>query len=232
MKKFVIAALALALAAPLPLHAQLAASNTGKALFYTRDVAAAYEYCILAGAGGGALDKDIESRILIETSGSSTTTSASTATSAPFLLPAVGDEITVTLSGVKTYREIITNADDDTITVDTAWDLGTTGVPFFWRDLTCGTAVTNGIISAAAYTTIIFDIQVLTLNGTSIDARVEGRNWGAGTGWTPVGTATYTAVGGGAITANRLGYDQYRLGIRVTGDTGVQSVTAKVKVIQ
>lgn len=223
----------LALMPTAPAQAQLTAS-TSKALFYTRDVsAAAYEYCIMAGLGGGALARDIPVTRPIETSGSSTTTVASTASSKPFLGIDVGDEISVASEGsndVRLYREVITNADDDTITVDTAWDLGTTGVNFFWRDLTCGTAVTNGIISTSGRETVTFDIQVITLAATSIDFIVEGRLQGAGTGWTPLTTAVYTAVGGGAIVVNRLGYQQLRLGVKVTGDVGTQSVTAKVVV--
>lgn len=229
----VVAVLALMPMAPVQAQNSLTAS-TSKALFYTRDVSAtSYEYCIMAGLGGGALARDIPVTRPIETSGSSTTTVASTATSKPFLGIDVSDEISVASEGsndVRLYREVITNADDDTITVDTAWDLGTTGVNFFWRDLTCGTAVTNGIISVAGRETVTFDIQVITLAATSIDVQVEGRNQGAGTGWTPLTTATYTAVGGGAVVVNRLGYQQLRLGIKVTGDVGTQSVTAKVVV--
>lgn len=224
-----LAALLLLPAVPTAAQSNLNAS-TSKALFYTRDItAAAYEYCIMAGAGGHALGKDIEVTRPIVTSGSSTTTTSKVASQAPFLGIDVNDEISVAnVDGERAYREVITNADDDTITVDTAWNLGSTGVGFWWRDNVCGNAATNGIITVAGRETVTFDIQVITLNATSIDVQVEGRNQGAGTGWTPLVTASYTATGGGAIVVNRLGYQQLRLGVKVTGDAGAQSVTAKV----
>lgn len=234
LKRVGLVAAALWLATPPAARAQVVTYDETQPLFYVRDVtAAAYEYCAMLGATNSALGP---SRLVtgrtIETVGSSTTTSASTASTAPFLGVDVGDELTVVLSGLSTYRYVVTNADDDTVTVDTAWDLGTDGVVFRWRDLTCGTGANDGLVPAGRRAQrVVFDIQVLTINATSIDFQVEGRNPGAGAGWTPVGTATYTAVGGGAIVVNQLHFDQYRLGVKVTGDAGAQSVTAKVTVI-
>lgn len=233
LKRVGAAMAAVLLAAPPLARGQAVTYDETQALFYARNIsAAAYEYCSLEGMTLTALGPSRVVNIPIETSGSSVATVASTAGTGPFLGLAVGDELTAQLNGLTTYRYVAAYTDVDTIEVDTAWDLGTTGVPFRWRNLVCGTAADDGLITSGRRAQrVVFDIQVLSIAATSIDVQIEGRNPGAGTGWTPVGTETYTATGGGAIVVNQLHYEQYRLGVKVTGDVGDQSVTAKVTVI-
>lgn len=236
LKRILAVITAVLLAAPPIARAQAITTNETQALFYARDLAAgAYEYCSLLGQTKMALgdSRFVGSPLLIVTAGNVVTTTAKTASTAPFRGIDVGDEIKLALDGVPTYRYVATNADDDTITVDTAWDLGTTGRSFYWRELVCGTGANDGrIIVGAGAQQVVFDISIAAFNATSLNFIVEGRNPGAGTAWTPIDTKDYTATGGGAIVVNLLRFNEYRLGVKVTGDTGANTTTAKVTVVK
>ena len=120
----------------------------------------------------------------IKTTGSSTTVDTLTANKLPFILASVGDIIyantftaTGTTPGPKTGRVITAKASSDSITVDTAWDLGTVGEGFeLWKitcaDTTLSTGWTNikANLSTQAYMSI--DQMVVTSGG--IRVKLEG----------------------------------------------------------
>lgn len=115
--------------------------------------------------------------IPIETSGSSTTTVASTAGTNPFVNVGAGDWIAVR-TAIATYlrRQVISKADSDTVTVASAWDLGTAGLPFYWWDFTSGTGTDNGAVNVGdmqSPLTIGFSYDQGDLG--SLDMRVECR---------------------------------------------------------
>lgn len=204
-------------------------------------------YCVLAGKNGNPYDAGIESRASIVTSGSSATTSALVSSSAPFAEVAIGDIILV--AGFDA-RVVVSKADSDTITVDTAWNLGATGVPFRWKKSTCGTASTNGWIDVAGADSFMITLSIEQVNVTGgIDVQVQCRGsditkvvnqvfpacttGACGTVQNYAGTAGITSTT--SMTFTGFPYQQCRVGWLIHtsddgGDTGANAerITASV----
>lgn len=120
----------------------------------------------------------------IKTTGSTTTTDALTATRLPFILASVGDILYANVVGTssltpgpKTGRVITAKASGDQVTVDTAWNLGTTGQGFELWKIVCAanTNSTNwtnvkGNDMTQAYMSI--DQMVVTSGGIAV--KLEG----------------------------------------------------------
>lgn len=153
------------------------------------------------GNAGTSRGADYTAPLKIKTAGSSTTTVSNVASSGAFKNVNVGDIIAVTTDGIRLERVVVTNADDDTVTVDTAWDL-TGGFNYSWRDVSCGTGATSGSIPVADFEDFRLTAQVAQMNATSIDLQVECKH--------PEGVflvvATKNVTAGGTGTANYLTY--------------------------
>ena len=93
--------------------------------------------------------------------------------------------------------------------------------------LTCGTAITNGWISIPPNRPVTTAVEWITKNATSLDYQVECRPWNGGLGQAVL-TDTLSAVGAEylVILSNANGLDQCRVGLKLTTDTGDNSVTA------
>jgi hypothetical protein len=87
----------------------------------------------------------------IVTSGSATTLTGLTDAFNSFAGLAEGDVIEVLVAGVITDLVIVTATDADNVVVDTAVDLGVTGVSWYYYKTTCGQAATSGWINVAPY---------------------------------------------------------------------------------
>lgn len=124
-----------------------------------------------------ANENGVRIAIPIETSGSSATTTASTASTNPFVNVAEHDWIAVRTAPNTVLRRLVTaKADSDNVTVASAWDLGTAGLPFSWWDHATGTGADSGAITVADMQSP-FQITMEYNQGDlgSLDARIECR---------------------------------------------------------
>jgi hypothetical protein len=118
-----------------------------------------FTYCAVEGENGDPFGNSIAGIGQIETAGSSTTITGVVAADDVFAPVDIGDVLSIRRSnGNIEVRTVVTNADDDTVTVDTAIDL-TGGVTWRYRKTVCGTAVTDGWIAVAGYTNVNLGIQ-------------------------------------------------------------------------
>lgn len=179
----------------------------------------------------------------IATSGSSVTTTAVSGT--PFDAIAVGDWIQAT--GLQ--RQVATKASGASITVNSAWNLGTAGVGWQYLHFTCGTAASDGWMSIAGLDLAQACAEINTLNGTSVDVVWEARSdlsqtnpiqihpgtagsaSSCGSGTHASGFCNFTAAGIGArVCIQTAGpWDAVRVGLKITGDSGVQSISTYVQ---
>jgi hypothetical protein len=112
----------------------------------------------------------------IETSGSSTTIVSSTTGSSDLKWVDIGDLILVRDN---TNRErvlaVVTNADNDTITVDQAVNLGTDGVGYRYKKLVVRSGLRSGWFSVTAATQVTITINVNEVDADDFDYQVECR---------------------------------------------------------
>ncbi len=162
MRRLLLALAALAFAVPSQ------AQTAHFAIAY--DVASATPtYCVMAGARGNPWGEPIRVNIPIETSGSSATVTAVTALSAPFASIGIGDYIYVRRpDNVTETRTVLTNADDDTITVDSAVNWSN-GFVFEFLNLVCGTTEADGWINVTRFDTIQMTVEYETGDLDTLD---------------------------------------------------------------
>jgi hypothetical protein len=196
-----------------------------------------YIYCVTNTAPSGTVwGTGTTSVTPVTTSGSSTTVTAVTSGDNPFVSMSVGDEMSINLDGVITKVYVTAKASSDSITVNTAVNLGdarrgTAGYFFNWRKLTCSTAATAGWIPVRGRSGVAFSFALDTINATSIDARVQCRHDGSISSAIEIWTKNYTVASGDMISITTPGgikYDECRFGMKVNTDTGVQSITVQV----
>lgn len=217
--------LLLAAAVAVAPEARAQSQRTGT-LVYTKDITdTSYSYCVFKGAGGDPLGTPIPGIGRIETSGSSTTVTAETAGDAPFTNVAVGDLLYITIGQTVYTRRVATRTSATQITVDAAID--TTGSAWSWWDASCGATSADGWVGMTGAWAASWEIDVITLNATSIGYQVQCKV-GGGTGVqlaaSTIATATTASY---ALTAGTSGsWDACRLGLKVNTDTGAQSVSA------
>jgi len=205
-------------------------------LAFDYDPGTSYVYCKYTGAsslpGGSAFVQTKK----IKNAGSGTDAVANTAGQLPFADLSVGDWLEVrqpagTNLTTVLPRYVVTKTDGDNITVNLAWDLSTPtgGFPFTWRKLSCGTGAENGWLDVGQLELVRFSVAVDQLNAISADILVQCRDRDAVS--TPVSMVakSYTAVGGDGILVSAMLYDQCRLGMKVTGDSGAQKITANFR---
>lgn len=210
--------------------------------------ATAITYCRMTGKLGDPFGAGIASVANITTSGSSTTTTALVASSAPFAQINVGDVLIVASStGVATdtlFRVVTAKASSDSITVNTAWDLSTptAGFAFTWKKISCGTGASNGWITIANSDSFAITFELDQVNATGgIDVQVQCRS--AAIGASPVQifpactsgscntVQNYTTAGIASSTTvsfNSIPYQECRVGIFIHtsddgGDTGANA---------
>jgi hypothetical protein len=248
MKKRILIVLLALLSAPL-LRAQVSASSgIDIPLFSAYDLAAtSYIYCATFGDASGVAKegwKVPDPRSKLVTSGSSTTVTALAGSVAPFTNVAVGDDLRIvipagTVANVITaqtvYRTVTARGSATSITVNSAVNLGTTGVSFNYRTLACAANATDGIFAVDGFKNANVQFEWQTKNATSLDWRVECKLAGSNTGWVVVipSTGSSTNLTAVAATSARIfdvgDYEYCRLGMQVNTDTGVNTVNGVVR---
>lgn len=194
-------------------------------LVYVKDVAdTSYAYCSMRGSGGDPFGAPIPGTGRVETSGSSTTVTAETASDDPFTNVAAGDMLYLYTTQPPVRRRVATWVSADEITVDTA--LNTTGTTWGYYDTLCGADA--GWLSVEDFTAITFVVDVVTLNATSIGWQVQCRVLGSNAVEVPSGAGTVTTATTTSFTLNvaETGWTECRMGLKVNTDGGVQSVSA------
>lgn len=173
----------------------------------------------------------------VTTVGSSTTITAVTVGSAPFLTPNVADMLILVppqgvntpaaVAGIRTERIILTNADNDTVTVGTAIDLTTTGVTFSWKRFLSGTGAEDAWFPIANFKRFTIVYEVIAFSATSLDSTLECRVE-PGSAGTQVGTLNFTAAGSKHL-AVETPFTACRVGWKHNTDTGVNSVATYIE---
>lgn len=194
---------------------------------YAKDLTdTSYNYCKLVGQNGDPFGPANVGRGTIETSGSSTTVVESVTGSNPFTEIAVGDVLMFTLNGVVYRRGVTARASAASITVDSVIDLGTAGVSWSWYQQKCGATATDGWIPVSLATTFSFVVNWVTKNATSLDHSFECRVGGDAA--LVVEQASQTAAGTTAAVVTDGVWDECRIGLKLTTDTGVQSINSLI----
>ncbi len=187
-----------------------------------------YEYC--------RMERNRSRRLLIETAaGGSTTTTGVTASDDVFKNLSVGDFIGVNLpddpdtaeDGVA-WRHITAKASDDSLTVNSAWDLSGQHV-FFYRLRNCGAGDQDGWINMLGADQVTFHLDIQQMSGTGgITYVVECRPSGV-PGINPVVVIGETNVAAAVDTSASVVTEPWsacRLGFRwETNDDAVDTTT-------
>jgi len=190
-----------------------------KLLFSAYDVASAgYTY--------GLYGRDTASGPALITAGSNVLVTEVNAIDDPFTGFGIGDILNVRgKDGAVTTRTVsAVPSIPNGVTVGTAVDWSTAGgTAFTYRRWQSGTTAEIGWFSTGEFLYKSFEIVVAVIAATSVDYSIEGRSMG-GTGVTHA-AAAITVVGSATVNV-ATPFDQMRLGLKVTVDGGVQSVTA------
>lgn len=182
-----------------------------------------------AGFNYGLTSPPVALKGFVTTSGSSTTVTA-VGTATPFAVVDVGDIIIVNPGpGVADQiRYVTAKASSISITIDTAanWDNSGAGYSARWQDVTFGTAATDGWVSVGSLVDKSVQVEVTTINATSITFSIEGRaspNATASVLLQPVYTAADSDI---FQIPERI--DAIRVGIKLAGDSGAQVTAARL----
>jgi hypothetical protein len=192
-----------------------------KRFYYLFDPTATYAY----GRIGSPSGHPIQGKYGVETSGASTTVTATNGT--PFDPVKVGDLITF-LTGdppedTKTNRKVATKTSGSEITVDSNVTLSS-GTPWFFEPFTEGTAATDGWHSVNHFSAITIHYRLETLASTSIDILPEGRG-GPGSGPVALAAATnLTGAGTGTINIDQV-IPFLRVGVKSNTDSAGDEIT-------
>lgn len=226
-----------------------AQSSTEATLFAVYDADATDPtYGKFTGVNGDAFGAPIRVNVPIETSGSSTTVTAVTASSAPFASVGVGDMLLTRTSpgATQAIRYVTARASADSITVNSAINLDVDGgVSFDWRDFTSGTTSADGWVTLDKQGGLVV-VHLTQINATSVIVNVQGgKSSVAGTIPVPLypdpaDTATDTCHTGVLTAAKTCSYripkfyDAVRVGLDVDtddgGDTGANAEIITVTV--
>lgn len=225
MKKSLLAALCLvALVAlpPLATAQRLTGQDVAYSIFAKDVTGGGYTYCKMVGANEDPFGRPIPGPDRIKTTGSSVTIDEVTVGSNPFALVAVGDMIQVKVGLTNYKRAVVTKPSAAQITVDTALDLS---AGYAWRYLSqrCGATAADGWFPADLFyqLNVVYDVEIL--NATSLDVSLECQL--AESGPSVIGQR---ALGSAAVWSDVLTagvWDQCRVGLKLTGDTGAQRIT-------
>ena len=212
---------------------------------------AAYIYLRTVGENGLPFGRSIVRPVRVKTTGSSASITAVTAASAPFALNTApptgggGDFLFFDLRGQVdatapanvigtrlVSRVILTRADADNVTVDTAIDLSA-GATFFTRLFQSGTTASDGWIGVSDLDVATFSWQIKQSDGGSIDVKVECETLSSADNSVLSQTQIYTknvvapygcpsATGSGACDSLSIispQFDRCRLGFKINTDS-------------
>lgn len=176
MRKWILALAALALA--VPALAQTPDQATADFAIRYNVASATKTYCaVTGGTGGDPFGQATRVSTTVETSGSSVTITAVTVASGPFTNVSVGDTLYFDVSGTTLRRTVVTNADNDTVTVDAAIDLSAgAGYKFSYKSIACGTSSTDGWISVEGFSTALMTVSYLAGDLDTLDVSFECRD--------------------------------------------------------
>lgn len=246
-------ALSLALMAPGSARAVVERSATYTLVANYNLAATSYTYSFFRGpdtANGNPLGEGVNPAARVTSGATSTDVTAFTASSKPFQGLVAGDLLifpsaptvintgasAVNTTGYKARQErvIVTATDDNNAIVDRdiLLDQDTKGYDFTWKKFKTGTETTDGWFKCSEWIGTEFLIQVTTLNATSIDYSIEGR-WPNAVNNAPQqvdsGSIASSALGSNFhLYYMRLSFDECRVGLKVTGDSGTQAVWVSV----
>lgn len=216
----ILAALACLAFAPPPNAAAQNQTEIVLAAVYDLD-AAAYTYCRTVGMNGRADDQEIPGRVLLSTSGSSTTVTGTNA----FANVAVGDILFINDQGVIEQRTVTARASASSITVNAAVNI--TSAPFNYRKLQCGTADTSGAFAVDGWTQMTVQVILAQENSASTDYKIQCRLRGPGTAWSDINGPNNDTTTFNDIFATTIAFGECRVGAQVNtddgGDTGVNA---------
>jgi hypothetical protein len=236
MKK-VLAVLALFPSLAFAQSGQVAAGN----LTYKYDVTGATTtYCATWGQDESVFGNFYPGPGRVETVGSNVTVTGVDLAQDVFLDVGIGDLLQFRFSnGNVEHRVVVTNADNDTITVDTAINLDfTNGVAWGYKNLDCGTAATDGWAGVSDFSTVSMTMQYDAGDMTDLDVVWECKEGGIGAepvqvypgpasdcgfGTLATDVCQYAAAGDRmtvVITDNVFGF--CRVGLAVTTDGGTR----------
>jgi hypothetical protein len=191
-----------------------------KRFFYLNDPGASLTY----GRIGDPMGLPVRGRNGVETSGSSTTVTASDGT--PFDPVSAGDLIHFLTGNPPedevTDRKVDTKTDGTEITVDSAVDLSE-GTPFFFEPFRSGTGDGDGWHGVRHWSAITVFADLVTLASTSIDLVVEGLGGPYSTP-VPLATATLSVVGKTPLEISSV-VSRLRVGLKANGNMSGDEVT-------
>jgi len=216
MKKVLFTLLAwMALVSQASAEAQIVSMNYNLA-------ASAYTYCRVLPA------RQIRQGSLADVSASTTVTGSDS----PFLGMAVGDVLTFTSQDTVQVRTIATFTNANSIVVNSAITITGAQTTLLWGDFTCGTASDDGWFDADCPGGITIQVQIDTINATSIDLQVEGKLPYPGAEAMKLINNSWTATTNEPLVVTEPGLSQFRVGQQVTGDAGAQDVTLAVSCVK
>jgi len=200
---------------------------------------ATYFYCNYQGEDGDPWGGGTKRLTRIKTVGTSTTISSFVTSQGAFRGIDVGDLLLISTPqpGGEVERVVITNADDDTVTVDTSINLSAAGgYTYRWKKRVCDdSAFTTGQFDVTKFQDgILLQVSVGTIAATSVDFALDCRIDRVGQGWNQVFTKAITAATYPGYTDeffNTTPYDYCRVGIKVTGDVGAQAAYVAIRPI-
>lgn len=166
----------------------------------------------------------------LKTTGASTTIEEVTSGDNPFSVLAVQDRIAVQPGPDTTVdnRTITAKASDASATISGAAVDWSAVRHFRFRKFLSGTGADDGWVALGKWEFYDVHIVVATINATNIKVTIEGRNRGAGSaGRSLIAEKTYAAAGdsGTDVIGIAEHCDEIRVGLKVTGDVGAQSVS-------
>lgn len=168
----------------------------------------------------------------VTTSGSSTTISSYTASSSALANVNIGDILGFNLSGDMLERAVVTNADDNTVTVSRAITLPTAGTTFFWKRLYYGPEDEDGWFSVDNTRVLSVTFAIAQLNGTGgINRVLQCQQRGAGWVINELMNSNTATVGVTTYDYTMYAFDRCRVGLQWgTNDDGTDTTTLQEQI--
>ncbi len=142
---------------------------------------------------------------------------------------AVGDLVSFPVVDVVTTRRITTWTSANSIAISGAAVTIPAGTPMRWRQRSGGTGANSGAFVVSGYKSGRVHFDLVTINATSIEVRMECRAGSGLTTWDEIWTVSKTAVTtiGETYPWNEAdsGFTECRVGTKVSTDGGAQDVS-------
>ena len=203
---------------------------------FNADTVGSFMYCVTTGTFNLANNPFRDSNIPIKTAGSSTTLTAFSAGTSPFLNLTAGDELSLSDG---TYAYVVSKSTSDTVVINKAIDLtptSTTGFPFSWKKRVCGTTATSGWFNVTRFSEFTLFFQADQGDASSLDATLECEILGGASAPNQIWLKNYLLAtygnantGRTAFSVSSVRFDRCRIGVRLTDDASdVGVATEKV----